>query len=310
MEFALQTRGTYADLVAAARWTEERRLAALALPDHYLAGRDPRSDGYDTRSADIYPYLGGLATSTKTIELAALVSPISSRHPAALLKLGLAVDEMSHGRFTLGVGTGWFEAEHAMFGFDLPDWPERFDRLEEGLGYLRAALGNDHSGFDGSYFRLEPVDHQPKGQNLRIMVGGMGPRRTPDLAGRFADEFNIYSQVPEQLQLRIERAHEAAVAAGRDPGALLVSCASYPIIGADELEYRSRLEAFAAARRVDPGRLEDGARTLGIPMGTHEQARDAFGPLASLGIHRYYLQVLGGFDLDYAAELLEVLAAA
>ena len=310
MEFALQTRGNYADLVAAARWAEEHGLAGLALPDHYLAGRNPDGDGYDTRSADIYPYLGGLATATDSLELAALVSPVSYRHPAALLKLGLAVDEMSRGRFTLGVGTGWFKAEHEIFGFELPDWPDRFERLEEALGYLRAALDEGASGFDGSIFRLQAVDHQPKGHNLRIMVGGSGPRRTPDLAGRFADAFNIYSHSPDRLRLRIQRAHEAAEAAGRDPGALLVSCASPPITGADQSTYRARLEAFAAARGVEAERLETGARDMGIPMGTHEEARQAFGPLTSLGIRRYYLQVLGGFDLDYAAELIEVLSAA
>ena len=310
MEFALQIRGDYADLTAAAHWAEKQGLAALALPDHYLAGRNPGGDGYDTRSADIYPYLGGLATVTETLALAALVSPVSYRHPAALLKLGLAVDEMSKGRFTLGVGTGWFKAEHAMFGFELPDWPERFDRLEEALGYLRAALDDGAAGFQGSFFRLEAVDHQPKGHRLRIMVGGSGPRRTPDLAGRFADEFNIYSQTPDRLRRRIERAQQAAARAGRDPGDVLVSCASPPIIGADESTYRARLQSFAAARGVEAGRLEQGARDIGIPMGTYEEARNAFGPLASLGIRRYYLQVLGGFDLDYAAELIEVLSAA
>jgi alkanesulfonate monooxygenase SsuD/methylene tetrahydromethanopterin reductase-like flavin-dependent oxidoreductase (luciferase family) len=309
VEFALQTRGAYAQLAAAARWAEERRLAALALPDHYLAGRAPDGNGYDTRSADIYPYLGALASVTTSLELAALVSPLSYRHPGSLLKLGLAVDEVSGGRFTLGVGTGWFEAEHTTYGFDLPDWPERFDRLEEGLGYIRTALNDGADGFAGSFYHLAPVDHQPKGANLRILVGGSGPRRTPVLAGRFADEFNIYSQTSDRLRLRIERARQAAAAAGRDPASLLLSCASPPIIGADEAEYRARLAAFAALRGVEAGLLERQARDTGVPMGTHEEARDAFGPLASLGIGRYYLQVLGGFDADYAAEVIDVLGA-
>lgn len=309
MEFALQTRGEFSDLVAAARWAEERRLAAFALPDHYLAGRSPDGPGYDTRSADIYPYLGGLASLTSTLELAALVSPVSYRHPATLLKLGLAVDEMSGGRFTLGVGTGWFKAEHRIFGLDLPDWPERFDRLAEALGYLRAALDDGAGGFTGVHYRLEPVDHQPKAVGLRIMVGGSGPRRTPALAGRYADEFNIYSLTPDRLRLRVRRARAAAAEAGRDPDALLVSSASPPIIGPDGAAYRKRLAAFAAARAVDHRKLEADARDIGIPMGTYEEARDAFGPLAAVGVRRYYLQLLGGLDLDYAAELIEVLGA-
>lgn len=306
MEFGLQTRGTYDYVRRAARWAEDHDLVTFALPDHYLAGRSPTGPGYDTRSADIYPYLGALAVETK-IELCSLVSPVSYRHPAALLKLGLAVDELSGGRFTLGVGTGWMSSEHRTFGFSLPDWEERFDRLEEALGYLRAALAEGSEGFDGDYYHLEAIDHQPKGINLRIMVGGSGPRRTPRLAGLFADEFSIYSLPIERLKVRIERAHEAAVEAGRDPTALLLSCASPPIIGPDQAAYRRRLEAFAAARNVAADRLEEDFRAMAVPMGSHAEAGETFGRLASTGISRYYFQILGSFDLDYAAELVDVL---
>ncbi|MDH3606985.1 MAG: LLM class flavin-dependent oxidoreductase [Acidimicrobiia bacterium] len=307
MEFGLQTRGSYPYVREAAQWAQSRQLANFALPDHYLAGRSPTGEGYDTRSADIYPYLGGLARETDSIELSALVSPVTYRHPAALLKLGLAVDEMSGGRFTLGVGTGWMRAEHEMFGLAFPEWEERFDRLEEALGYLSSALGDGSEGFHGEYYQLEPVEHQPKGTNLRIMVGGSGPKRTPDLAGRFADEFNIYSQPPDGLAVRIERARKSAVAAGRDPDSIVLSSVSPPVVGPDEATYRTRLEALAAARGMEVDKLEKGFRDMSVPMGTHEEARDTFGPLAGLGITRYYLQIIGSFDLDYAEELLEVL---
>ncbi|MGI9609160.1 MAG: LLM class flavin-dependent oxidoreductase [Acidimicrobiia bacterium] len=307
MEFGLQTRGTYQEVLAAAHWAEGRGLACFALPDHYLAGRSPTGAGYDTRSADIYPYLGGLSVETSALQLAALVSPITYRHPAALLKLGLAIDEMSSGRFTLGVGTGWMKAEHSIFGFPLPDWTERFDRLEEALGYVRTALGEGAKGFSGTYYQLEPIDHEPRPATLRLMIGGSGPRRTPDLAGRFADEFNIYSQPAAGLRERIDRAREAAAGAGRDASSILMSSVSPPVIGPDVATYRTRLEALAAARGVDVDRLETQSRAIAVPMGTHEEARDTFGPVAETGITRYYLQVLGGFGLDYAAEVLEVL---
>ncbi|MGI9649541.1 MAG: LLM class flavin-dependent oxidoreductase [Acidimicrobiia bacterium] len=307
MEFGLQTRGTYDYVLRAARWAEENGLISFALPDHYLAGRSPTGSGYDTRAADIYPYLGALAVET-SLELCSLVSPVSYRHPAALLKLGLAVDELSGGRFTLGIGTGWMKSEHTTFGFPLPDWQERFDHMEEALGYLAAALGEGAGGFVGDHYQLEPIDHQPKGINLRLMVGGSGPRRTPELAGRFADELNIYSLPADKLRTRIDRARQAAVAAGRNPDALLFSTASPPIIGPDQATYRHRLEEFAAARSVPVDRLEKDFRAMAVPMGTYEEARDSFGPLGDAGITRYYLQILGSFDLDYAAELVEVLS--
>ena len=139
------------------------------------------------------------------------------------------------------------------------------------------------------------------------MIGGSGPRRTPELAGRFADEFNIYSQPAAALRLRIERAHEAATEAGRDPSSILLSSVSPPVIGSDPATYRRRLGRLATARSVDVDRFEEQSRAIAVPMGTHEEARDTFGPLAGLGITRYYLQILGGFGLDYAAEVLEVL---
>ncbi len=307
MEFGLQTRGSYDDVRTAAHWAEARGLACFALPDHYLAGRSPTGDGPDTRSADIYPYLGGLSVETSKLQIAALVSPITYRHPAALLKLGLAIDEMSAGRFTLGVGTGWMKSEHEVFGFPLPDWAGRFDRLEEAFAYLRAALDDGADGFAGTHYQLEPIDHQPKAPNLRLMVGGSGPRRTPELAGRFADEFNIYSRPAADLTVRIERANEAAVLAGRHPSSIMLSSVSPPVIGPDFATYRRRLESLAAARGVDVDRFEAQSRAIAVPMGTHEEARDTFGPVAEAGITRYYLQILGGFGLDYAAEVLEVL---
>jgi alkanesulfonate monooxygenase SsuD/methylene tetrahydromethanopterin reductase-like flavin-dependent oxidoreductase (luciferase family) len=306
VEFGLQTRGTYEYVRTAARWAQANGLVSVALPDHYLAGRSPTGSGYDTRAADIYPYLGALAVETD-LEICSLVSPVSYRHPAALLKLGLAVDELSGGRFTLGIGTGWMKSEHTTFGFPLPDWKERFDHMEEALGYLAAALGDGAGGFSGEHYQLEEIDHQPKGINLRIMVGGSGPRRTPQLAGRFADELNIYSLPVDDLKLRIERARASAAEAGRDPDALLFSSASPPIVGKDRDTYRHRLEAFAAARSVRVERLEEDFKTMAIPMGSHEEARDTFSRSAEAGITRYYLQILGSFDLDYAAELVEVL---
>ena len=306
MEFGLQTRGTYDYVLKAARWAEVHGLVSFALPDHYLAGRSPTGSGYDTRAADIYPYLGALAVETG-LELCSLVSPVSYRHPAALLKLGLAVDELSGGRFTLGIGTGWMKSEHTTFGFPLPEWKERFDHMEEALGYLAAALGEGAGGFAGEHYQLDAIDHQPKGINLRIMVGGSGPHRTPQLAGRFADELNIYSLPTDELKSRIGRARRSAVEAGRDPDALLFSSASPPVIGSDQATYRRRLEAFAAARSVQIDRLEEDFRAMAVPMGTHGEAQDTFGRLGDAGITRYYLQILGSFDLDYAAELLEVL---
>lgn len=303
MQFAIQRRGSYGEMLEAALWAEEFRLGAFAAPDHYVAGR--AAEGHDTDSSDVLTYLGGLARETTTIDLVVLVSPVSYRHPAHLLKSALALDEMSGGRFSLGVGTGWLEAEHSIYGFELLSLQERFDRLEEALGYLRAALASQ--AYEGAHYRLEEVEQRPQPQNLRIVVGGSGAERTPSLAGRFADEFNVYSQLPDELRLRIERARDAASAAGRDLDHLMISSTGPPVIGRDKAEYQRRLQAVADDRRFDVQKMEENFRRIGVPMGTHAEASEAFAPLADLGIERYYVQLFGRMGLDYGAEVIEVL---
>lgn len=307
MQFAVQKRGTYQELLEAAGWAEGKGLAAFAVPDHYVAGRAD-GGGYDTNSSEVFSYLGGLARETETVELVVLVSPVSYRHPAHLLKAGLALDEMSHGRFRLGVGTGWLEAEHSIYGFELLPNRQRFDRLEEALGYLEAAKTG--TGFTGTHFTLEAVEQQPEPINLRLVVGGSGARRTPELAGRFADEFNVYSQLPADMAVRIKRCRESATAAGREPDAVQISSAAPPVIGKDQTEYRQRLERLAADRRFDVDKMESNFRKIGVPLGTHTEAQQAFGPLADLGVSRYYIQLFGSLGLDYGAEVVEVLSAA
>lgn len=310
MEFALQTRGQFEYLQEAARWSEAGDVVALALPDHYVAGRAPDGDGHDTWSSDIFPYLGALGLQTESLELATLVSPITIRHPAHLLKLGLALDEITQGRFAIGFGTGWMRAEHEIYGFPLADWDERFNRLEEALLYVTTALSGSGEGFDGKYYSLAAVVQHPVPHNLRIILGGSGPKRSPALAGRFADEFNIYSLPPSDLENRIEAARAAADKYGRSPRGLLMSSAGAPVIGATEAEFRQRLEALAAARAVQVDKLEKSFRDIGIPLGTHAEAAETFAETRSTGITRYCVQIFGSMDLDYAAEVIEVLSKA
>jgi alkanesulfonate monooxygenase SsuD/methylene tetrahydromethanopterin reductase-like flavin-dependent oxidoreductase (luciferase family) len=307
VEFGLQTRGSFDYLRRAARWAEAHGVVTLALPDHYVAGRSADGEGYDTSSSDIFPYLGALATQTESIELATLVSPITFRHPAHLLKLGLALDDITDGRFALGFGTGWMRSEHRIFGFPLPGWKERFDRLEEALQYVTAALAEGGEGFDGEYYSLAPGSQDPKPHNLRIILGGSGPSRSPNLAGRFADEFNIYSLPAPDLYRRIEVAYVAAEAGGRDPSRLMISSTGAPVIGSNHAEFQQRLQALADARGVDVEKLEKSSRDIAMPFGTHAEAAETFAETRAAGITRYYVQISDSMDFDYAAEVIEVL---
>ncbi len=281
MRLGLQTMTSYATTVELARWAEKEGVAVLSVADHYLYDGDPASTALDQLVV-----LGGIARETSTIELATLVSPLTFRHPAVMWKQAVTLDEMSGGRFSLGVGAGWMEAEHTTYGLDFPSRNERFDRLEEGLGYLRSAI--EGRGFEGRFFRLADVATQPRPANLRLIVGGSGSERTPDLAGRFADEFNVFpGKLP--MRLRIERALEAAAKAGRAHPC--ISMAFPAVAGSDDGEYRDALSSLATVRGKDPESIAARLTEMEIPHGIPSVLRERLDRLAAIGVELIHLQV-------------------
>jgi alkanesulfonate monooxygenase SsuD/methylene tetrahydromethanopterin reductase-like flavin-dependent oxidoreductase (luciferase family) len=239
-----------------------------------------------------------------------LVSPVTFRHPAVLGKMAVTLDDMSGGRFGLGVGTGWLEAEHEVFGLPFPERQERFDLLEEALGYLRAMFDPAAPGYDGSRFRLAPQPVGPRpGPGLGLVVGGAGRHRTPELAGRYADEFNAF--VGPGMAVRIQRARRAAEAAGRDPDELLLSSAGRVVVAEDDAAYRSRLEEMAEETATSVEELERRLEVSGVPRGSAAAARAHLDEMAALGVRRFYVQigVQAGFEPDRVAGIFDLLGA-
>ena len=305
MEFALQTSGPYEDVLEAARFSEEQGLPAIALPDHYLMSLDEEK-AKTTPASDALIQLAGLARDTSVIDLVVLVSPITFRHPAVLAKTAITIDRMSGGRFTLGIGTGWMDREHEVFGFDYPPMPERFDMLEEALAYVRAALSDEPMGFSGEHFSLEAftISPRPVGK-VNLLVGGTGALRTPRLAGLYADEFNVFPG--DDLAGRIGRARETAAAVGRDPNSLMLSSAG-PIIGAAaQADLDAKLGALAAKAGSTRDDFVEQLEKRGTPIGTYGQLCEQFALMGDLGITRFYIQ--GGYDPGDTPELLDALGS-
>lgn len=303
MQFALQTSGSYEEVVSAARWTEEHGLAAFAVPDHYLRAGGDQAD--KVPAADALIQLGGLARETMSIPLVMLVSPITFRHPAVYLKSAVTIDEMSGGRFTFGLGTGWMEQEHEIFGIEFYERADRFDMLEEALAYIRAGLSKPNPGFEGDHYRLQAFDALPdRTGSLPLLVGGVGQHKTPRLAGKYADEFNVYPSDLPGMRARIDRAKKAAVEAGRDPDAILLSSAGQVQTAPTEAEYRALLSEIAAEAGITVEELEAGYERRGTPRGTHEQVAEMMAGYASLGIERFYLQRPPDFDREAELALM------
>lgn len=306
MEYALQAAGPYVELLDAASFASDRGLVALALPDHYLLALD--EEGAKTKPApDAFIQLGGLARETKNIDLVMLVSPITFRHPAVLLKMAVTLNRMSNGRFTLGIGTGWMDREHEVFGFGYPPMSERFDRLEEALGYVSAGFNQDIPGFQGDYYQLEafPLSPSPIG-HIPLLVGGTGKYKTPRLAGRFADEFNVYPG-PDMAE-RIQRFRTAATDAGRNPDLIRLSSSGQVVAAATEDEFQDRMDADAEAAGLSREELEIHYEKRQTPRGTYEQVNEQLAGFEALGVSRFYFQ--GVFSPADTGKLLDGLGVA
>ncbi len=284
MRFAIQTMAGYSSTLEVARWAESQGAAFLSVADHYLSDHEPTSPALDQLVV-----LGGIARETNTLQLSTLVSPVTFRHPAVMWKQAVTLDEMSGGRFSLGVGTGWMELEHTLYGIEFPETKERFARMEEALGYFRAGLSEDGPGFEGRYYKLDPFVSQPRPKNLRLIVGGTGRHRTPTLAGKFADEFNVFPG-PELVE-RIELARKSAKEAGRDPDQLLISTAFPDVVGNDRADYEDALGRMAAERKRTPEEMAARLDEVGIPHGTSDEVAERIKPLAAAGITVVHLQV-------------------
>jgi len=283
---------TYDDLLAVARRTEDTGFDAFFRSDHYLTMGGDGLPG----PTDAWVTLAGLARETSRIRLGTLMTAATFRLPGPLAISVAQVDQMSGGRVELGIGAGWFEAEHTAYGIPFPSLSERFDRYEEQLtvitGLWNTSVGETFD-FEGTHYRLSGSPALPKpvqDVGIPIIVGGAGRKRTPRLAARYADEFNVpFASVEDNIRL-FAGVRQACEEAGRDPASLVFSSALVLCVGKDEAELARRAAAI--------GREVDELREHGV-AGTPAEAVDILGRYGEAGAERVYLQVLDLADLDH-----------
>ncbi|ADB32812.1 Luciferase-like monooxygenase [Kribbella flavida DSM 17836] len=294
-----QQGASYDDLLAVARTTEQCGFDAFFRSDHYLVMGD--GDGLPGPT-DAWITLAGLARETQRIKLGTLVSSATFRNPGVLAISVAQVDQMSGGRAELGLGAGWYEAEHAAYGLDFPDTPGRFDLLSEQLelitGLWKTPVGEKYD-FTGAHYQLKDSPALPKPvqqPHPPIIVGGAGKKRTPALAAQYAAEFNAGFKPVDETKVLYDRVHAACEAIGREPGTLALSAAQRVVVGKDEAEVERRA---AAAGWTLEQLAEHGVG------GTPDQVVDHLGRFAEAGTGRFYLQIMDLADLDH----LELIAA-
>jgi F420-dependent oxidoreductase-like protein len=299
-----QQGASHATLLAVAKATEDLGFDAFFRSDHYLVMGG--GDGLPGPS-DAWLTLAALSRETQRIRLGTLVSPVTFRLPGVLAVQAAQVDDMSGGRVELGLGTGWFGAEHTAYGIPFPD--KRFGLLEEQLqvitGLWGTPVGKRYS-FTGEHYRIEDSPALPKPvqhPHPPIIIGGGGTRRTPRLAAQYADEFNAAFDTVSGSAETIERVRTAAREQGRDPESLMYSAASVLLCGRTDAQVAQRAEAIGRT-------LDDELRSVGL-VGSPDQLVDRIGQFEKIGVSRLYLQVLDLADLDHlelvASEVLRQL---
>ena len=257
-----------ADLKRIWRMAEEGGLHWASVWDHFYANplrerTDPCFEGVASMAA--------LAASTQRLRVGCLVFCALFRNPGLLAKAAVTIDHLSDGRCELGVGAGWFEEEFSDFGYAFPPLGERLDQLEEALAILRALLREGEVSFKGRFYEMEGAVCSPRPRNpgLRIWVGGRGPKRTPRIAARHADGFNVPYPSPEEYAVRLGALDEACAAIGRDPAEIERSVNVAFLVSVDA-------KAGASSERA-PGPLPPGVLVGGVAqaidrIGEYERA--------------------------------------
>jgi F420-dependent oxidoreductase-like protein len=278
-----------------ARLVEDAGFVGLFRSDHFTNSNPP-----DIESLELWTSLTWLACNTQRIEFGPLVTPFPFRHPVHTARMASAVDDLSNGRLVLGLGAGWNEREHHLFGFELLEPEARFERFNEGMEVVTHLLRSDEPvTFDGRFYQLSDATLLPRPQRRggpKIVVGGNGVKRTLSYVVRYADEWNCVTLTPQEFANMNMKLNDMLGVAGRKPESVRRSMMTGCVFGKDDATLNEKITAR--------GRSFEQLQQDGVVVGSLDQVKKQLRELDEAGLQRIMLQWL---DLD-DLESLEVLA--
>ena len=232
------------NLVVQARTAEASGFDRVLLMDHFY--QLPGIGDPDDYMLECYTTLAALAQHTDTVRLSALVTGNTYRNPAVLAKTITALDHVSHGRATLGIGSGWFELEHDAYGIEFNTFAERFEKLEEALNIILPMLRGERPSLDGTHYKVtEAINSPAPVSRIPVMIGGNGEKKTLRMVAQYADESNLTCG-PEEVPRKLEVLAEHCDRLGRDRSEIKVTKLVMMVIGRTMEEARASVDTFIA----------------------------------------------------------------
>jgi len=294
-------------------WTLWTKMVALVnttkLTGLYCCDHFANPGPYDFDSLEVFTAMTYAASHSKRITLGTLVAPITWRDPVMLARQALAVDDLSGGRFVLGVGAGWNEREHEMFGYPLGDLATRFARLGEALEVItRLIRRNEPQTYTGKFYHLHEATLRPRPQRQTpVMVGGRGPRRTLPLVARYADVWNTGFMTLDEVRKSNGHLDALIHTEGRPLTDVKRTMMAAVICGRTDAAYEARLRGWRrdpANAHVTTSTLLDSLRASCL-VGTPEEVATQMRSYAQVGIEEIMVQFVVPDDFDGVQMLAE-----
>ncbi len=281
---------------------ERLQFPTVMRSDHYFIGQQQDS-------LEAYLSFAVAARETSTIRFGPLVSPVTFRSPVDVGRMAAQIDQLSGGRFVMGVGAGWNEAEHQAYGINFPPVKERFDRLDEAIQVMQALWGPGPASFEGKHYRLQGADCIPKPPSGRppILIGGSGEKRTLRLVAQYADEWNAVNVSPDAYAAKVQVLERHCEAVGRDPATIKRSMMTFAVIGPDpgslDRATERMMGMWGAPAGTSPADYRETLKKRAMIVGGKAEVLEACAKYSALGMHEIQFQHFN-FDDDTVPEFL------
>lgn len=292
-------------MVRVAQETDRLGYDSIWLFDHFHTVPKPVQE----TTFECFTSLAALARETQHVKLGQMATCNGYRNPALLAKMGSTIDVMSHGRFILGLGAGWYEHEFRAYGYGFPDTRERMGRFREACAIVHDMWTKDEPTFQGKYYSINQPINEPKGAQQPhppLWIAGGGEQVTLKLVAQWGDGCNLGGTDPLEVRHKLDVLKKHCADLGRDYTTITRSFSAnvHLVTSAATAEQET-----AAARRETS--FEDYARTRFL--GTPEQVATRLRQMADEGINYFiiYLPRLA-YDLtqlqQFAAEVVPLFA--